>query len=509
MSRQGHPGFAAVILLGILAPPALSAQQVVSAAVRDYAANPYVLQVRTYGFGTYAPTVTWDRQAVPVSAFTTNPNGDQAFDVTLPGQPSQGTYELAVTRMIKPGKPDVTVRFDVTIGRAGPQGPQGVQGPQGPQGPTGPQGPEGPEGPQGPPAVIGPTLAVDRLDLPATTSSAVGLITLGGRTFLHAFGRQNTFVGNDAGNFTLEGEGNSGFGYWALRRLTGTISPSEATGSMNSAFGSGALQENLDGWGNSGFGLAALASNTTGSRNSAVGLEALYSNTTGNENSALGNWALANNTTGLTNSAFGNHALLNNTVGSQNTGFGGVALRNLAAGDDNTAVGYSAGFNLTSGSFNVYIGNAGQTTESNTIRIGNATNHTATYVAGVYGRAASGAAVYVDGNGKLGTLSSSRRYKQQIEEMSTESDVLMRLRPVSFHYRPDLDETQLRQYGLVAEEVAEVAPGLVSYDEEGEPQAVRYHFVNAMLLNEVQKQRRTIQALEERLAKLEAALADR
>jgi len=42
--------------------------------------------------------------------------------------------------------------------------------------------------------------------------------------------------------------------------------------------------------------------------------------------------------------------------------------------------------------------------------------------------------------------------------MSAESDVLMKLRPVSFYYRLELDETQLRQYGLVAEEVAEVAP---------------------------------------------------
>ena len=106
--------------------------------------------------------------------------------------------------------------------------------------------------------------------------------------------------------------------------------------------------------------------------------------------------------------------------------------------------------------------------------------------------------------------------------MDAESDVLLKLRPVSFYYRPELDETHLRQYGLVAEEVAEVAPGLVAYDKDGVPQMVRYHFVNAMLLNEVQKQRRlveeerreneeqrtTIARLEARLAKLEAARGD-
>ena len=91
--------------------------------------------------------------------------------------------------------------------------------------------------------------------------------------------------------------------------------------------------------------------------------------------------------------------------------------------------------------------------------------------------------------------------------MGDASNVLMKLRPVSFYYRPQLDETHTRQYGLVAEEVAELAPELVTRDERGTPQTVRYHLVNAMLLNEVQKQRRRIQDLEARLARLEAVLA--
>src|SRR5260370_23092950 len=72
--------------------------------------------------------------------------------------------------------------------------------------------------------------------------------------------------------------------------------------------------------------------------------------------------------------------------------------------------------------------------------------------------------------------------------MGRESDVLMKLRPVAFYYKPEYAETRTRQYGLVAEEVAEVAPELVLSDKNGAPQTVRYHFENAMLLNEVQKQ---------------------
>src|SRR6516164_567102 len=99
---------------------------------------------------------------------------------------------------------------------------------------------------------------------------------------------------------------------------------------------------------------------------------------------------------------------------------------------------------------------------------------------------------FVNSTGKLGTITSSRRYKQDIADLGAESDVLMKLRPVAFYYKPELDSTHTRQYGLVAEEVAKIAPGLVIFDQDGQPQTVRYHFVNAMLLNEVQKERRLI-----------------
>ena len=56
------------------------------------------------------------------------------------------------------------------------------------------------------------------------------------------------------------------------------------------------------------------------------------------------------------------------------------------------------------------------------------------------------------------------------------------LKPVTFHYKSD--QTGTPQYGLVAEEVAEVNPDLVIYDPDGKPYTVRYEAVNAMLLNE-------------------------
>ena len=129
------------------------------------------------------------------------------------------------------------------------------------------------------------------------------------------------------------------------------------------------------------------------------------------------------------------------------------------------------------------------------IRIGS--GQSATVIAGIYGAAigGSGLAVSINSSGQLGTTSSSRRYKEEIVDIGEESDVLMQLRPVAYFYKPEYDSSRTRQYGLIAEEVDEVAPGLVARDKDGRPETVRYPLVNAMLLNEVQKSRRMIDEL--------------
>ncbi len=62
------------------------------------------------------------------------------------------------------------------------------------------------------------------------------------------------------------------------------------------------------------------------------------------------------------------------------------------------------------------------------------------------------------------------------------------------------------EYGLIAEEVAEVAPELVALDAEGQPYSVRYHVLPAMLLNELQKQQRTLEAQKARIGVQAAAI---
>jgi ATP/maltotriose-dependent transcriptional regulator MalT len=83
--------------------------------------------------------------------------------------------------------------------------------------------------------------------------------------------------------------------------------------------------------------------------------------------------------------------------------------------------------------------------------------------------------------------------------MDNASETILALKPVIFHYKSD--NTNTPQFGLIAEEVAEVNPELVIRDKEGKPYTVRYDAVNAMLLNEFLKEHRTVQEMQATIAK--------
>ena len=254
--------------------------------------------------------------------------------------------------------------------------------------------------------------------------------------------------------------------------------------------------------------LGPLAGNTTmaGSGNTGIGFEAIGSNTDGNFNTATGDDALANNNTGSFNTANGFAALLKNNGGSGNTAIGVSALFSNTIGFENIAVGHAAGLNLTTGDNNIEIGSPGVAGESDTIRIGTDGTQTRAFLAGVRGVTTGvndAVAVMIDSGGQLGTLSSSRRFKQDIEDMGSASLALIKLRPVTFRYKASLDPTGSPQYGLIAEEVAEVFPDLVVYGKDGQPETVRYHLLVPMLINEVQKDRKAIADLTARLERLE------
>ena len=116
-----------------------------------------------------------------------------------------------------------------------------------------------------------------------------------------------------------------------------------------------------------------------------------------------------------------------------------------------------------------------------------------TFVAGIRGTTVSGAAVVVSSSGQLGVQSSSRRVKQGIAPMADASAALMQLRPVTFRYEDaDEDGDKPVQFGLIAEEVAEVLSELVVRDEHGQPETVAYHLLPSLLLNEYRNQQVTL-----------------
>ena len=286
------------------------------------------------------------------------------------------------------------------------------------------------------------------------------------------------------------------------------------TGVRNTANGYAALYYNTEGEHNTATGFEALLSSTTGHDNTANGYTALYYNTTGYYNTANGYQALHRNTTGLHNTATGYkrssstprapttrptalersipisraattrptalvHSLTTPrgskygcwflrasvqhpaVTGSHNTAVGAAALASNRTGSNNTALGYGAGDNVTTASNVICIGADGNNVNDSC------------YISNIFGSTSSnGVAVFVNSNGRLGTMTSSKRFKQDIKAMDKASEAILELKPVTFRYKKELDPEGASQLGLVAEDVEKIAPELVVRDKEGKPYSV-------------------------------------
>jgi hypothetical protein len=301
-------------------------------------------------------------------------------------------------------------------------------------------------------------------------------------------GAYNTAIGNGALYNNTTGKNNTATGYGALV---------SNNGNDNTATGWGALFYNSSGINNTATGSSALVANKTGNNNTANGLSALVFNTIGSNNTATGVAALNYNNQGNFNTADGYQALYSNIAGVNNTAVGVNALLRSTA-SNNVALGYNAGSNITTGAGNVCIGAGvlGVAGQSNTTRIKN-----------VYTSVAAGRPVYVTSDNKFGTLASSRRYKDEIKPMDKASEAVLALKPVTFRYKKEVEPNGAIMFGLIAEEVERVDPQLVTRDDKGEVETVRYEAVNAMLLNEFLKEHRVVEQLKSALAKQEAAIA--
>ena len=357
--------------------------------------------------------------------------------------------------------------------------------------------------------------------------------------------------------FMNTGNRNSAVGAAALRNNT--------TASDNTAIGSTAMRENTTGELNTAIGSAALMSNTTSSDNVAVGDSALaaYNGTNvgiDGFNTAVGSIALTALTQGFQNTAVGRRALESLTNGDNNTSVGWRSGDNLATGNNNTFLGRSAGANYSAGeSNNICIGGGtlGTAGESNAIRIG--TNLTSSginvinnglaanaitiggglnsggitvletlfgstisigadlpttngasscFVGGIFNQTpvAGSHFVLVGNNGKLADATlSSRRFKKDIALMDKASEGILALKPVTFHWKND--NTNEPEFGLVAEDVAEVNLDWITRNPQGEISGVRYETIPILLLNEFLKEHKKVEEQQVSIADLKSTVA--
>jgi hypothetical protein len=323
----------------------------------------------------------------------------------------------------------------------------------------------------------------------------------GQSALLHlAGGTYNTALGWASLGFNVTGNFNTGVGAATLLNNTGD---------NNTATGAGALLCNTSGTENTANGSEALFSNTAGQQNTATGGQALYHNRTingisGSNNTADGFSALFHNSNGNNNTAIGSFALVLNTTGGQNTAIGVNALQLNMTGRNNTALGYEAGSGVSTANNVICIGADGNNVDN------------ACYIGQIFGATSSeGTAVFINSNGRLGTATSSRRFKDDIKPMERTSEALFALKPVTFRYKKALDPQGVAQFGLVAEDVEKVNPDLVVRDKEGKAYSVRYEQVNSMLLNEflkehskVETQARKINAQEHKIGEQEATISE-
>ena len=328
---------------------------------------------------------------------------------------------------------------------------------------------------------------------------------VGGLALTFNTGDNNTATGTAALLLNTTGSNNTADGTATLvnnstgedNTAVGASALNSNTASGNTAVGSNALLNNTTGGTfdsikafdvgpNVAVGWQALENNTVASANTALGFQALHRFTTGPPGfeqlgicTAVGFQALGSATGGFGNSGFAYRALKNNTDGAANTAIGIFALEENTTGDNNTALGANAGTSVTTANNVICIG----------AQVGGENVSNSCYIGSIFGEISSGGtAVSINADGKLGTTTSSRRFKEEIKPMERSSEALFALKPVTFRYKSEIDPQGISQFGLVAEDVEAINPDLVVRDKEGKVNTVRYEAVNAMLLNEFLKE---------------------
>lgn len=339
-------------------------------------------------------------------------------------------------------------------------------------------------------------------------------------------GISNTAFGHVSSNLISTGNFNTAIGEGSLFNASSAISGSTAigwhsmllaSGTNNTAVGYGTLLAGVSGSQNACVGAGAFTTLTTGSDNVAVGYQAGSGMTSANKNVVMGTFAGFNCDGAVSNVGIG-YDTFNNSIGTSsgqnnvfvgslaataignansNTGIGWSSLTNISTGAFNSCFGANSGSVYLTESSNICIMHTGVAADANTLRIG--TQGTGSgqvnlaFIAGITGATVTGAGVLCSTAGQLGTVVSSERYKENIESINYDVSILD-LTPSKFNYKVDINKQE--QFGLIAEEVHEKFPYLCLYNDEGQPETVKYHEIPTLLLHELKKLTARVQYLE-------------
>jgi len=308
-------------------------------------------------------------------------------------------------------------------------------------------------------AGTGTAAALNATTLSATTTVSATQYNIGGEAILRRPQLNSVVAGRAAGAALTSGDNNAFFGAFSGNDTT--------TGSRNSYHGFNAGAFNINGFDNSAFGESAGALKT-GSGGSFFGSGA-GGNTSaaGSNNTFIGrdaDFVVTQSVLSTNNTLLGANAKVNQ--------IGGATSLNFA-----TAIGAGAVVNTSN---RVQIGRDG----FDSVSIGFFANATSTQVC------RSGQV--------LALCSSSRVYKENIAPFNGGMDIVKLFRPVTFDWK----QRGEHDLGLIAEEVAEIDPLLVTHNPNGKIEGVKYDQIGMVLINAVKEQQAQIQQQQKQIETL-------
>lgn len=304
-------------------------------------------------------------------------------------------------------------------------------------------------------------------------------------------GFSNSFFGSETGNV------NTGFGNSFFGMSSGRLNNS---GSLNSFFGRAAGLLNTTGWGNTFVGANAGDSNNSGNSNSFFGDSAGDGNTSGEYNTFIGQNSGANNTTGSSNTmlGFGANVLSSNLTFATAIGAGATVNRNnlivlgRSGGQDEVLVPGNAIISQDL-STNTFAANAVFTTQ---LQTGSLTIETL--------GAAGGTSLCRNASNQISNCSSSLRYKTNIAPFSFGLDFIKQLRPITFNWKIGGAE----DIGFGAEDVAQISPLFVTFNEKGVIEGVKYDRLSVVFVNAFKEQQTQIERQQKQIDELKTIVCE-